>query len=502
MTDEPHAGTHDLWQPLNNYDYFNYKRKNMAKKLILSLDYDGCSDILFCDIFLQNQPHEPLINLLLLLVEQQKFNDLLDNLSNKEEYDTIELRIGSMRQDSLLDNYSANLNKNGICFSNFQKLSLEKQKNNNKWTLNNTLFQGFVDDSKINLITAQLNEAKEKYPEDEIDFYFFDNLENLILSPLTNHFKQNKLHENIHLHLMKFDWWGGICQADINNLREVACIHKGELQPTSTTYFPIIFQESLNFLANLTEKQQNMLSKFIIELPGIIRMLFGRNLHHFLGQLFQHNIMEQFSLDQLLQMINILSDTNQYDLLAHMFENNQLVKRFKTKDILNLLHFFEAKDKNNFSNLLLKNHPDLQKVILTNRLFGLPISEQTPTIMSEAAIHKAIDRLENNTRVENLIILLNSFLTLPEAKDFNQMFSLYNTYKIVIHKLLNILTNKQEHPATQELQDLQELIHANTKNNLLNKIMAKFIGIKELENLKLVTASTSIIEYCQAHTGP
>src|SRR5580700_2896848 len=131
----------------------------MAKKLILSLDYDGCADILFEEIHLKNIPF---IKLLLSLVEQQKFNDYLDKLSSNEDYDTIELRIGSTRQSEPIDHWGAMMNSNGYCFSNFQKLSLKKYRKNNKWTFNEERFPGIINDTKINLVTTQLNQAKEK----------------------------------------------------------------------------------------------------------------------------------------------------------------------------------------------------------------------------------------------------------------------------------------------------------------------------------------------------
>lgn len=192
-------------------------KKNIT---ILSLDYDGCGDLLFegalehgcfkhrCDIlhaeYLLKFNH-------VLQGARQALNNVLSHETTGA--DVVELCVGSTRQTRSLDRLNHSRNNNGLCFENYADLA-EK----NKWHFNRMLFADFVDASgelrdpplepgqsmgvlnkdifgkykyspdafsdniqafgmdehKTVLLSLQIKAILKKYPNDNIKFVFID----------------------------------------------------------------------------------------------------------------------------------------------------------------------------------------------------------------------------------------------------------------------------------------------------------------------------------------
>lgn len=224
-----------------------YKRGYaMPKKIIFSLDYDGCADILFDERFagsdMESFGQE-------LFVERQRLEKYLEEKARESDVCDVEVYIGSNRQDQLIDMILASKNKNGNCLRNIPTFCAQNTKRlagGKVWKFNPLLLADVVNKkpagsaaqdlrlqsyihghyNKTPIIKAQLeNIAKNhSHPDDEVHLYFVDDQE-YVLSDLELSCRQGvtTIPSNIHVHLVRFDW-----SAELDNsepiLRETAYI--------------------------------------------------------------------------------------------------------------------------------------------------------------------------------------------------------------------------------------------------------------------------------------
>lgn len=222
------------------YDISPYtvnRRKFMSKVVIFSLDYDGCSDILFkeykaCYDYYQadpaNRPEYREAAMLFLL--QEKLAEFLKEKA--KEAKEVEGYIGSNRQSPALDKLNASNNQNGLAFTNLRQFY-----ENNGWTFRSLLLadvehhlrpgsvfknqrlcscntHAHFDRDKIQIIENQLLDAAKNYPDDEVHFYFLDDDQDKKMLPrLKAYFEKEKNREkfkHIHLHFYGFDYFEAV----------------------------------------------------------------------------------------------------------------------------------------------------------------------------------------------------------------------------------------------------------------------------------------------------
>lgn len=231
----------------------------MPKIVVFSLDYDGCSEILFdttvykqfeqCYNYYHAAPRDPGRQPYRENAEQfekmknfrKKLNDFLDEKA--QDAKEVLVYVGSNRQSIDFDVWNANRNKNGLCFDNLPKLCKDKQwrfcpllladTENGKIAgsaiMNKQLTCRF-DKTKVETIEGQLLDVKKRFPslDDNVEFYFLDDdQEQIILPALKNHneAKANKqaLPKNINIHLVACDWYQAV-MSNQATLKETACI--------------------------------------------------------------------------------------------------------------------------------------------------------------------------------------------------------------------------------------------------------------------------------------
>lgn len=227
----------------------------MATVIYLSLDYDGCADILFDTIF--NDPELNEIREHVLTIRLYFLAYLLRVINHA---DVVVLCVGSIRQSIWLDEDNQRTNQNGLCFSNYKTLC-----DKHGWEFNHLLLaditnkkppgtamhdeslQSDIDTLKIKTLTAQIQHAKANYPNDIVKFHFFDDdPKDIILKALTTHFtaSENSLPHNIQqVTLMKYDWW----------------VHVWEDQPPLSLHANISNPNFQNTLVNTTSSYSKIL---------------------------------------------------------------------------------------------------------------------------------------------------------------------------------------------------------------------------------------------------
>lgn len=198
---------------------------------VFSIDYDGHSDICFDSDMVEKhfgKSSHPPIRKLFLRSLREVFHDYLESHSREHT----EVYVGSNRQSLENDWHNHQKNRNGSCFVNLYALSQTKNWVFNKILLGDTHTASGVrkhrphypgtamhargvkcyhDDTKIKILTLQLQDVARRHPDKEIDFYFSDDdRKNVIFPALEAHFlshsgKQSLPH-NVTLHFMKFSW--------------------------------------------------------------------------------------------------------------------------------------------------------------------------------------------------------------------------------------------------------------------------------------------------------
>jgi len=210
----------------------------MAKeRVILSLDYDGHASVLFKDDtdnaykkFLtptldSGEANPKYVSYLADLLEgcRLAFEDYFATIGASSN--PTSLYVGSNRQSQEIDRANILKNRNGSCFVNYTALASEKG-----WALKKLLYADLhnnsgvtyapgtefdnpestlettFDETKVEMIRAQLDEVSRDYPDETVHFYFSDDdIKDTILPALHDAFG-DKYH-NIHLHYIKFDWF-------------------------------------------------------------------------------------------------------------------------------------------------------------------------------------------------------------------------------------------------------------------------------------------------------
>jgi len=205
------------------------KSKSSTSVTIFSLDYDGCSDILFDELIVGLDPTNS--EKKELLHQRKNLEKFLDEKAT--ESSETELYVGSLRQSHDLDEENHRQSKNGRCLTNLPKLSDEKlwkfrrllladEQNKKaagtafedkrlkcKLGLKNNAIKSF----KIATLMAQLCDASKNHPDKKIHFYFLDDdNRDYILSGIQQYVEHDinftKSYPNICLYLIKFDWYG------------------------------------------------------------------------------------------------------------------------------------------------------------------------------------------------------------------------------------------------------------------------------------------------------
>lgn len=209
----------------------------MAKVIVISLDYDGCADILFDEVLNSGKFDAEFI---------QYRKTIFENFLNKitEGYDVVEIYVGSNRQDVTLDEMGNNDNKNGFCFHNYEKLCVSKT-----WIFKKLLLadatnklpaetsisnksikiaRNFWENNdfwKNEMLKNQFQSVIKDHPEDTIDFYFIDD-DFYNIRDVFNYFKQSRkrIPENINFFLVQHQWVknGLECIKEYGNIRDIA----------------------------------------------------------------------------------------------------------------------------------------------------------------------------------------------------------------------------------------------------------------------------------------
>lgn len=153
---------------------------------IVSLDYDGCGDILFYDI--DNGDYFYKENMKSKAKDiQSELMVYLDTISSQSK--CTELYVGSARQDICMDENNESFNDNGSCFKNYKKICESKE-----WIFQTLLLVDIHNDvvagsamndrniccnflpskNKNDIILHQIKDARNNHPSAVINFYFFD----------------------------------------------------------------------------------------------------------------------------------------------------------------------------------------------------------------------------------------------------------------------------------------------------------------------------------------
>jgi len=230
----------------------------MPKITVFSIDYDGCGDLLFDELFLDmREVHHPKLTEL-----RHKFESYLTQTAIGSN--TVEVYVGSNRQDRSLDKRLAKKNNSGLCFENYEKLCAQKKWNFRKLLLadiennlpagsamSDDTLQCSFDRPKIKTLEHQLQDIASSYPEDKIDFYFFDDdYYRIMLDNINTHFAENKEKKpaNINLVIVRYDWQGVLYKNDPTSICEIGRI-KSNLSSNTASPEPIIpdtFSEEKN----------------------------------------------------------------------------------------------------------------------------------------------------------------------------------------------------------------------------------------------------------------
>lgn len=135
----------------------------ISKKCIISLDYDGCADILFDSDYTSRYK-----KLVKLEERRSKFYESLNAITKGFKPEDVIWMVGAARQCYKTEGINERLNHNGCCFTNFRALAQEKP-----WKFDPTRFPHASGRKKRRLIHNQLIHVRKEY-EGDIEFHFVD----------------------------------------------------------------------------------------------------------------------------------------------------------------------------------------------------------------------------------------------------------------------------------------------------------------------------------------
>lgn len=209
----------------------------MAKdRVVLSLDYDGHACVIFKDDMdiaykkhlqknIQGMPNRAYKPQLADLLEGARlaFEDYFEAVGANSI--PTSAYVGSNRQSQALNRANIGFNRNGDCFRNYETLAAVKG-----WTLKKLLYADLhnnsgityapgtefdnpkstlettFDQTKVEMIRAQLDEVHREHPDETVHFYFSDDDDKEKILPAL-HAEFGDKYQNIHLHYIKFDWF-------------------------------------------------------------------------------------------------------------------------------------------------------------------------------------------------------------------------------------------------------------------------------------------------------
>jgi hypothetical protein len=278
----------------------------MTKRVVISQDYDGCYSIVAPNgvenernghnkqIYKQYPDLNSKLEKLPIL-----YNDYLTDLTKEAE--SVSVYVGSDRQSKALDELNIRRNKNGSAFSALNSLCEERnQKDGKTWTFepflladgNNPRGSAFermknssghqleapepsrnTDEgrpSKIPLLMAQMRDIRKQYPNDEIEFNFIDDRQDLI-NDICKYLKPKDIPEGICLKINKFDYVG-VLQDEPNALGFVKAISNvpvmvAEKEPPKVVEIPLNFDKIKEIIQDYTEHLQMKIAREGILLP-------------------------------------------------------------------------------------------------------------------------------------------------------------------------------------------------------------------------------------------
>lgn len=199
--------------------------KYNQKIIVYSLDYDGCTDILSDELYAKYKDNNEITSALSLL--RNKLNAFFDK--NEEISKDVEVYVGSNRQSKYLDKKNTDCSGNGSCFTTFDRLCTQRnwmfrpllladvhnnQPSGSSWQDEN-LHCGYFEPCKTDILYHQLRDTEKNHPNNEIHFYFMDDDAHHEILPGLKKFctaRSKDLSRNIHIHLIKFDWYGEIAE--------------------------------------------------------------------------------------------------------------------------------------------------------------------------------------------------------------------------------------------------------------------------------------------------
>lgn len=192
------------------------------RELVISIDFDGC--IFHLGYIGSASPNR-------LFDTNELFLQHVVDLIKNGLYSHVTFMVGSNRQSKYVDNMNAGTK--GSCFPALIKLCKEIQRRTNvacevdgylladsygnvkpgenfAWALANkeTQYHHFVwDPSKYSIVYAQMHKKASEWRNKKVDYYFYDDREEDILSALLDFYNQNKIltPENVCAHFYKYD---------------------------------------------------------------------------------------------------------------------------------------------------------------------------------------------------------------------------------------------------------------------------------------------------------
>lgn len=222
----------------------------MKTRVILSLDYDGCTSIIAeggvkAELEGQNKeeyekPKYDTFKARLLQTPQQ-YKQYLDQITAGA--DAVSVYVGSDRQSYTLDKWNADRNKNGSVFPALEALCQTRTTVGCPWTFEPYLLAdtGFErgealrriksetpphleapesNGSKIPLLLAQMSDAYRQYHGETLEFHFVDDRQDLI-DDICENLDPHLIPPGMTLKISKFDYFG-IANQDPGSLCQVA----------------------------------------------------------------------------------------------------------------------------------------------------------------------------------------------------------------------------------------------------------------------------------------
>ena len=279
----------------------------MIKRVVISQDYDGCYSIVAPNgVENERNGHNKQI-----YKQYPDLNSKLEKLPGlyngyltdlTKEAELVSVYVGSDRQSKELDELNIRRNNNGSAFSALKSLCEKRnQKDGKTWTFepflladgNNPRGSAFermknssgpqlhapepsrnTDEgrpSKIPLLRAQMRDIRKQYPNDEIEFNFIDDRQDLI-EDICKYLQPKDIPAGICLKIHKFDYIG-VLQDEPNALGFVKSMSSDlvaavEKEPSKVVENPLNSEKIKEIIQDYTEHLAMKIGRGGISLPG------------------------------------------------------------------------------------------------------------------------------------------------------------------------------------------------------------------------------------------